>query len=189
MDIDIDFADRKKILELIDHRIASRIEDNELKAHATGVYLQDQDVRTPDLICVTPYDVKIKGRFKIDFLNASVYEGIKSPDHLDQLSKTEPLWELLEQSEFVELLFHVRGHSKLITKLKPTSIPQLAAALAIIRPAKRYLEDKSWDEIMEKVWLKENDQYQFKKSHAHAYALAVVCQMNLICESISYGYN
>jgi hypothetical protein len=42
---------------------------------------------------------------------------------------------------------------------------------------------------MKEVWIKpKNDEYFFKKSHATAYALAVVVQMNLICEQISYGY-
>ena len=61
------------------------------------------------------------------------------------------------------------------------SIEQLAAVLAIIRPAKRYLLDKTWTEIMEEVWIKPTDgSYFFKKSHAVAYAQAIVVQMNLI---------
>jgi hypothetical protein len=32
-------------------------------------------------------------------------------------------------------------------------------------------------------------EYYWKKSHAIAYSLAVVVQMNLICEEISYGYD
>jgi len=42
---------------------------------------------------------------------------------------------------------------------------------------------------MKEVWTKpETDEYYFKKSHATAYAVAIVVQMNLICESISYGF-
>jgi hypothetical protein len=49
---------------------------------------------------------------------------------------------------------------------------------------------KSWPEIMKEVWTKpETGDYYFKKSHATAYAVAIVVQMNLICESISYGYS
>jgi DNA polymerase III alpha subunit len=73
--------------------------------------------------------------------------------------------------------------------MKPTSIEQLAAVLAIIRPAKKYLLGKDWNEVLSEVWKKpENDEYYFKKSHATAYAVAIVVQMNLICEQISYGY-
>jgi hypothetical protein len=74
--------------------------------------------------------------------------------------------------------------------MMPTSIEQLAAVLAMIRPAKRYLIGKDWSDVMNEVWLRpEGDEYFFKKSHATAYAVAIVVQMNLICESISYGYS
>jgi hypothetical protein len=48
---------------------------------------------------------------------------------------------------------------------------------------------KDWNTVLNEVWKKpESDEYFFKKSHATAYAVAVVVQMNLICEQISYGY-
>jgi hypothetical protein len=69
--------------------------------------------------------------------------------------------------------------------LKPTSIQQLAATLAIIRPAKRHLQDKPWKEILQEVWVKPEDgSYYFKKAHAMAYAQAIVVHMNLLCEQI-----
>jgi DNA polymerase III alpha subunit len=102
----------------------------------------------------------------------------------------EPLWDLLEDDSFTELLFHVNGHGDILRKMKPSSIEQLAAVLAIIRPAKRYLIGKEWDDVLTEVWTKPtNDEYYFKKSHATAYAMAIVVQMNLICEQISYGYS
>jgi len=59
----------------------------------------------------------------------------------------------------------------------------------MIRPAKRYLVGESWSKILNEVWLKpENDDYYFKKSHATAYAIAIVVQMNLICEQISIEF-
>jgi hypothetical protein len=74
--------------------------------------------------------------------------------------------------------------------MKPTSILQLAAVLAMIRPAKRHLIGESWTTVMETIWTKPEDgEYYFKKAHAVAYAMAVVVQMNLICEKISYGYS
>jgi DNA polymerase III alpha subunit len=60
----------------------------------------------------------------------------------------------------------------------------------MIRPAKRHLIGKSWKEIMQDVWTKpENADYFFKKSHATAYAVAIVVQMNLICEQVSYEFS
>jgi hypothetical protein len=53
--------------------------------------------------------------------------------------------------------------------------------LAIIRPAKRQLMYKDWIDITKDVWSKPTDgSYFFKKSHAVAYAQAIVVQMNLI---------
>ena len=65
--------------------------------------------------------------------------------------------------------------------MQPKSIEQLAAVLAIIRPAKRQLMYKQWSDIMKEVWVKPTDgSYFFKKSHAVAYAQAIVVQMNLL---------
>jgi len=103
--------------------------------------------------------------------------------------ETEPLWELLEQDDFSDLLFHVNGHGQILRQMKPRSIPQLAAVLAMIRPAKRHLVGKPWEEVMQQVWQKpENNEYFFKKSHATAYAAAVVVQMNLICEQVGHQH-
>jgi DNA polymerase III alpha subunit len=103
---------------------------------------------------------------------------------------TEPLWDLLEQDDFVNLLFHVNGHGSILREMKPRTIEQLAAVLAVIRPAKRYLIGKDWEIVTKEVWVKpESDEYFFKKAHAVAYAHAIVVQMNLICEQISYGYS
>jgi len=53
--------------------------------------------------------------------------------------------------------------------------------LAIIRPAKRFLVNKTWSEILVQVWNKpSDDQYFFKKAHAFSYAGAVIVHMNLL---------
>jgi DNA polymerase III alpha subunit len=84
----------------------------------------------------------------------------------------------------------VNGHGAILREMKPTSIEELAAVLAVIRPAKRYLIGKDWNIVKAEVWQKpDNDEYYFKKAHAVAYAAAIVVQMNLICESISYEFS
>jgi DNA polymerase III alpha subunit len=70
--------------------------------------------------------------------------------------------------------------------MKPKSIEELAAVLAVIRPAKRYLIGSDWSLVKKEVWQKpESDEYFFKKAHAVAYAAAIVVQMNLICEQLT----
>ena len=191
MDIDIDFLDREQALALFKHVRASRIDDNKLVKHNTGVYLHEVPVNAVENLCAVPYDeAEEKNYFKIDFLNVGIYKGVRDEAHLVQLMETEPLWDLLQDEEFIQNLFHVNGHGSILRQSKPESIEQLAAVLAMIRPAKRYLIGKDWTTIMTEVWTKpENDEYFFKKSHATAYAVAVVVQMNLICEQISVGYS
>ena len=185
-DIDIDTADRKRKLELFDHTTAVIERDGKKLKHNTGVYFHKMP-KDP-FTGLSTIDHKIaedKGFFKIDILNLGLYKDVKDNEHLTQLMEREPLWELLEHKDFVDQLFHLNGHSELLKQLKPQSVEQLAATLAIIRPAKRHLQNQKWQTIMNEVWIKpEDDSYYFKKSHAIAYAHAVVVQMNLLCEDV-----
>ncbi len=186
-DIDIDFADRTKILDIIKHVPASIVENGVNRKHNTGVYVTSIPVNP--LTGYASLDYKTaeeRGYFKIDFLNVSVYKDVKDEDHLKKLLETEPLWDLLLEDEFSNNLFHVNGHGNVLRTMKPRSIEELAAVLAMIRPAKRYLIGKDWLDVKKEVWLKpENDEYYFKKAHAIAYAHAIVVQMNLLCEQLS----
>jgi len=191
-DIDIDFADRTAALNHFKHIRSTRSDDNQPVPHNTGVYLHEVPVHAPTGLCAVEYnEAESLNYFKIDFLNVSMYQGIKSEKHLIELMENEPLWDLLEDSSFTDMLFHVNGHGDILRKMKPTSVEQLAAVLAMIRPAKRYLVGKDWTTVLNEVWQKPRHahEYYFKKSHATAYAVAVVVQMNLICEQISYGFS
>lgn len=187
-DIDIDFLDRNKILNLINHRVAMRVDKDKKFKHNTGIYLQDIPYDPFSNLSTIDYQTaENRGYQKIDFLNVSIYEGIRDESHLQHLLDVEPLWDLLEHQDIVDKLFHINGHFNIVSKLKPKSIEQLAAVLAIIRPAKRYLIDLDWNTIMKEVWEKptEEDLYFFKRSHAVAYAAAIAVQLNLICELTS----
>lgn len=191
MDIDIDFLDRDRALGLLEHIVASRDDNGKLVKHNTGVYLHEVPTNAETGLCAVPYDqAEDLGYFKIDFLNVGLYKGIENNDHLEKLLNQEPLWDLLEQEDFVNLLFHVNGHADILKKMKPKNIEQLASVLAMIRPAKRHLIGKQWEDIKREIWEKPNNgDYYWKKSHAFAYAAAVIVQMNLICEQLSYGYS
>jgi len=185
-DIDIDFVDREQALTLFDHVRASRVENGKLVKHNTGVYLHEVPANAVENICSIPYEeAEDRGYFKIDFLNVGIYKGVRDEEHLVELMERKPLWELLEQDDFTNMLFHVNGHGSILRQMKPRCIQELAAVLAMIRPAKRYLIGKDWKSIMEEVWKpSETGEYFFKKSHATAYAVAIVVQMNLICEEL-----
>lgn len=189
-DIDIDFADRDKILQHLKYISASSQDGDSFKKHNTGIYCTDipHDPFT-NLSTVDYKQAEQRNYFKIDFLNVTLYKDVINEQHLIKLMNTEPLWELLEQDDFTDLLFHVNGYGDILRTMKPRTVEQLAAVLAIIRPAKRYLLGQDWKTVLTEIWQKpSNDEYYFKKSHAIAYAVAVIVQMNLICESVSYEF-
>jgi DNA polymerase III alpha subunit len=190
-DIDIDFIDREQALKLFTHTPASRLDNGKIVKHNTGVYLHEVPVDPISGLCAVPYDkADAEGYFKIDFLNVGIYKGVRDENHLVYLMNQEPLWDLLLDDEFTNNLFHVNGHGNILRQMRPDSIEKLAAVLAVIRPAKRSLIGKEWSFVLADVWTKPtNNEYYFKKSHAIAYAHAIVVQMNLICEQISEGYS
>lgn len=183
-DIDIDFADRDIVLSKLQHRVAKL--DSE-KKHNTGVYVTEIPHNPVNNLSTLDYKTaEDRGYFKLDFLNVSIYKDVRDNAHLISLMEREPLWTLLHHDEFVDQLFHLNGHGSILRQTCPTSVEQLAAVLAMIRPAKRHLIGKSWTEIMKEVWTKpENDEYYFKKAHAVSYAMAVVVHMNLLCEQLN----
>ena len=183
-DIDIDFANRDVILSRLKHRVA-RLDSG--KKHNTGVYVTEVPHNPFNEIATIDHKAaEQRGYFKLDFLNVSIYKDVKDNNHLTELMERTPLWQLLEHEEFSDQVFHLNGHSSLLKQLKPSSVEQLAATLAIIRPAKRHLANETWETIMKEVWTKPDDgAYFFKHAHAVSYAVAVVVHMNLLCEQIS----
>ena len=183
-DVDIDFFDRDGTLKLFKHTPASIIKDDKIEKHKTGVYFHA--VPTHPVTGHSTLDYKKaeeRGYFKIDCLNVNIYKNIKSEQELVELMIEEPDWDMLKDPKVVENLFHLNSHFNIVSKLEPKNIEQLAAVLAIIRPAKRHLMYKDWKDILTDVWVKPKDgSYFFKKSHAVAYAHAIIVQMNLIAK-------
>lgn len=186
-DIDIDFADRTKVLEIIEHVPAAIKDNGTFKKHNTGVYCHSIPYNPiTDTASIDYKTADSRGYLKLDFLNVGIYKDVKDEEQLVRLLNTEPLWDLLLEDDFTNKLFHVNGHGSILRQMKPTTIEQLAAVLAVIRPAKRYLIGKDWDTVNAEVWQKPSDnEYYFKKAHAVAYAAAIVVQMNLICEGLT----
>lgn len=190
-DIDIDFLNRTSVLDVIKH-IPASLEDG--KKHNTGVYCHEIPVNP--LTGNSSVDYKTadtRGYFKIDFLNVSAYEGVRSEQHLKELLAVEPLWDLLEDPTVCDQLFHINGYHNLIAKLKPRSIEELSMFLALLRPGKKHLipvcEKEGFQGIENEIWTKTDDAYFFKKAHAVAYAHVIIVQLNLLCERVSYPFS
>ena len=181
-DVDIDFYDRDGVLKLFKHTPATIEKDDKVEKHKTGVYFHAVPEHPVTGHASIDYKkAEDRGYFKIDMLNVNIYKHVKSEQELVELMIQEPDWDMLKDATVVEQLFHLNGHFKIVSQLEPRTIEQLAAVLAIIRPAKRHLMYKDWTDIMKEVWVRPSDgSYFFKKSHAVAYAQAIVVQMNLI---------
>ena len=181
-DVDIDFFDRDGVLKLFKHTPATIEKEDKVEKHKTGVYFHAVPEHPVTGHASLDYKkAEDRGYFKIDCLNVNIYKYVSSEQELVELMIQEPDWDMLEDKKTVDQLFHLNGHFSIVSKLKPKTIEQLAAVLAIIRPAKRYLLNQTWQDINEHVWERPADgSYFFKKSHAVAYAQAIVVQMNLI---------
>lgn len=191
-DIDIDFANRDHILAVLPHTAATIVKDKQATKHNTGVYFTDIPVDPFEGFASIDYkQAEDIGYVKLDFLNVSLYNKVRDESHLNQLMTADPAWDFLLQREFTGQLIHIGNHYDTLIKMpEPVdSIPRMAMFLAIIRPGKRHLIGKPWNEVAKTIWTASEDGYTFKKSHAVAYAHLVVVHMNLICEQASYGFS
>ena len=191
-DVDIDCFGRDKILEGLEC-IFARIDrpNDKFEKHPTGVYFQN--IPRDPVTNTSTIDHRIAndyGYFKIDFLNVNMYEGIKSEQHLLSLLDKEPPWDFLQYEEITDKLFHLKGYSYLLQAYKPKSVEDIAMILAMIRPAKAYLQSASWEKVCNEIWDKSLDrvEYSFKRQHAVSYALAIIVNLNLLIEQLSNEY-
>jgi len=180
-DIDIDFADRDKILCLIQH-VPARQGDTTARRHNSGVYVTaiPQD---PVLGCaaIDYQEAEQLGYFKLDFLNMSVYQLIRDPEHYQRMLDLEPNWSrLISDAGWAQQLVHVGNYTDLLASMKPDSLPRLAAFISVIRPGKAHLQNLPWDKVFQSVWDGDDSRgFVFKKSHAISYAKLVTLHMNL----------
>jgi hypothetical protein len=180
-DIDIDVANRDDILALIPHVSASMTGD---KRHPSGIYIQDMPRNPITNNAILPYgDAGNYGFIKLDILNNSIYTGVKSPQHLDELISSPVVWEILDDPDLVKQLAHIGNHFDVVESVTPRSIEDLALILGLIRPGKRYLVSRPRSEQNRDIWVKNTEGYTFKKSHAISYAMAITVQMALMVEN------
>ena len=185
MDIDIDSADRERILKLIKNTPASIHRPHEIVKHNTGVYVNPVPLDPESGMCTLDHKVAEDiGYVKLDFLNVNVYERVQDNTHMERLLNTEPDWSRLADRNFVENIIHINNHYDTMQKMPEpvNSIPRMAMMLSVIRPAKRHLIGLPWKTVAETVWQKPTDgSYYFKHAHAVGYATLVAVNMNLDC--------
>jgi hypothetical protein len=179
-DIDIDFADRETALQLIRHVPAQQSNG---RRHNSGIYVTDIPADPVNQCAAIDYEeAEQRGYFKLDFLNMSVYQLIRDPAHYEAMLTANPPWSRLwTDGHWASQLVHIGNYTDLLKKMKPDSIPRMAAFISIIRPGKAHLQMKPWAEVFASVWDGDESQgYTFKKSHAVSYAALVALHMNLL---------
>ena len=185
LDMDMSQKTRDTMVQTLYHIPASKLNDKGINPHGVGVYL-----------CNIPYDrltglasIDYKraeeefGYVKLDWLHNTIYDRFENRNELLEAMNTEPKWELLYKQDVIEQLPHINNYYTLINQLpRIDSVEKLAMFIAIIRPGKKYLIDilqntRKWESIEDRIWLKEDTGYQYKKSHAIAFALSITVDM------------
>jgi DNA polymerase III alpha subunit len=160
------------------------VRDGKIQPHPVGVYPQ-AIARDPFTgFAAIPYDeAEELGYLKVDFLHLNLYQHFKSRQEIEELLKKEPDWTLLQLPSTWPKLFQLSKHGDLLEKVKPKSVEELADCMALIRPGKKnllglYLKER--EACRRVLYAKDDEGYQFKKSHSLAYSLVVVLQLHLI---------
>ena len=186
-DIDIDLADRDQLLKLITAIPARQMHQGQVRRHNSGVYVTDIPYDPVNECASIDYEVaEERGYFKIDLLNMSVYQLIKSPEHYKQILTQEPNWpQLWTNTEWAKQLVHIGNYTDLLNSMRPDSVPRMAAFISIIRPGKAHLQNQPWDKVFESVWDGDDSQgFVFKHAHAIGYAALVSLHMNLLNQPV-----
>lgn len=197
-DVDLDVKDRDRAVQLFDSITASQLDQHgNLTRHKSGLYFQNIPVDPITGYAAFPYDIaEPLGYYKIDFLPYHIYDGVKSETHLNKLlaraQGDEFPWGWFQEERFYTndephlQVTQLGRQLGLCRRYPPKSVEDLAILNALIRPRKKYLIGETWDTIRELVWEKipEEEGYFFKKSHAVAFALAILVHIQLIDATI-----
>lgn len=184
-DIDIDLPTSFNPVNTFENCVrASIIKDETLQPHPCGTYFQNIPKDPSTGFSAIPYDIAEELDFvKIDFLHLNLLDSFGSRQEIEDLLEIEPDWTLLTMPSVVNKLFQVGKHGKMLIDLAPKSIEELADAIAMTKPAKRFLLDlykRDRDAARKELYKIEKESYGYKKAHALAYALNIVLQLHLI---------
>src|SRR5882672_8214262 len=119
-DIDIDFAERTRVIASLPC-VPAALRDR--RPHPSGVYFQDIPRDPLDGLAVWDHrQAADRGYFKLDFLNTTIYDGVRDEAHLVALLTSEPPWDALDDRDTVNQLAHINGHYNTVQTIRPRSI-------------------------------------------------------------------
>lgn len=191
LDIDVSQASRTEMLETLPHIPASKVNDRGISPHNVGLYFCD--IPFDRMTGLASIDYKRAeeefGYTKYDILHNCAYDCFKNRSEMFEIMNKPIDWDMLYKKSIVEQLPHINNYYTLLNDLpKIDNIENLARFIAIVRPGKKALieivkKTNDWKSIDETIWIKPNEGYYYKHSHALSYALMITLVMN----SIKYG--
>jgi hypothetical protein len=187
-DIDVDVKDRSEALSGVSFIPASIIVEGKLKKHPTGIYFQKIPQDPVTGLAVYPSGKEAEdiaeefGFTKLDVIPNHAYEYVRDRDHLRELIERPVDWSLFTREDVVSQLHQLGNHFDIVDAYEPKSVEDLACLIAIIRPGKRYLLGEPWEVVRERIWVREGDGYLYKKSHAIAFAVSIIAQLQSLIE-------
>ena len=185
-DVDIDTSPDFKPEKYFPWVRAAVVKDGKVQPHPVGVYPQAMAVDPFTGLAAIPYEeAEDLGYLKVDFLHLNIYQHFTSRQEIEELLQKQPDWTLLQMPSTWSKLFQLAKHGDLLQKVKPKNVEELADCMALIRPGKKallglYLKER--EACRRGLYAKDDEGYQFKKSHSLAYAMVVVLQLHLIAQ-------
>jgi len=158
--------------------------------HPSGIYINQSipiDKETGDRAAIPYKEAEELGYIKVDILSNSYYSWFSSKDELLSFIDKPMDWSILLDEKIIRHLPHIAKHKKLVDKIRPESIEELADLLALIRPGKARLVEKyiNSPENVRKELYNPDDAYYFKKSHAIALAILIT----VVAKKISMNFD
>lgn len=174
-DIDIDVSDRAALLARLPHVRASRLAGRVLRPHPSGIHPVDVPVDPVSGLCSLPREHPYAGRYpRVDVFGSSVLAGLRSRREVADLLERPVDWEAFRDPRTVSRLPQIGNRAERVARLGPRSVAELAAVLALLRPAAAPLRDLPRREALARAFDAPGGGYAFKRSHAFGYALLVL---------------
>lgn len=190
-DVDIDVSSKVKKSRYGKRSFVYNEEQLKMIPHPSGFFLDSEDLLgssipvdpVSGLTTLESKEGEYEGFFKVDLLTNTLYDRFTSKKEVRESLNFEKFnWDLLLDPKVVEDLPHISKHFSIVRQLQPQSVEDLADILALIRPGKidlidDYLKDK--ERTRKRLYKRPlNGEMYFKKSHAVAYSVGILCYLN-----------
>lgn len=193
-DVDLDVSKQDVALSLLELPRA-RLDQEGMVPHPSGVHVQTVPIDPITGISTIDHKTANKiGLNKVDVLQSRVLAQATIDQRnrfMDMIHDPDTDFSYISDPRLYHKdhgIIHLSKHKDVVDQYPPSTIEDIAIVLALIRPAKKHLVGKPYEDIKKEIWLRNEPlsvkQYSFKKSHAFGYALLVAFHGMIILESL-----